>query len=1540
MATVPTTGELLADLRGSLQALTPGEFEKVAAALISEHLGVGIAVAKSGFQHGGDGGPAGRRGRRFRIETKRYADSTSLSDRELLGEVDDALGLDPALEAWFLVATRPAPEQLELKLLRKSDEVGVPIVVIDWKADGFPSLAALCTAAPPILDRMVSIEAGDLARALATEASAALVSLTRDMEAWNLGFAPLRELSHARLQSIWSQPRVSQSELGQDAAGGAHAHIRRAAVHALLDGWWDGRAAADAPALVMGFQGSGKTWATLHWLVEHVDEQPIVMLVPSKFASGLAGVSRTSIKRFLAERLYELTEFRDPDHWHKRLDRLLKRPPGEGPAITVVLDGMNEFVSAPWKDVLSVLHGPDFSGRIRVVAITRNLHFTERLGRLASLVEKPEVVEVGPFDDTPGGELDQRLHLEGLTRSDLHEDLAEIARTPRLFSLVVRLRDRLVDGGEVTIHRLLWEYGRTTLAPAANAFGEQEWLSWLAEVARNRMSGMQEFDLGSIGSMVGRPDLNEQDVFRRLSDIVDSEFASRQGSQGYQLSSALVAQALGVALLDHLQRGNFSGRDAIQQALDDWLDPIAGLDEKAEILRAAVSILLADTTAAGDILSPLVSAWLHSQNLPERHRSEVLRIAQPLCDPLLDIVETSSGAPEALAIEALRSIPSDAGSRHRVIARCVRWLSTISRDVDPPDRRHAEQERSRSQAMVARVGIDADGARTILGHEVTFVERSRLEYGEAVFQLLEGGSLADAIELLELAALRVSITKRFDDWEKLKWLCLLNVIDFNETATALRSRSDAVLQMSPEPGVATWLPARVAALMLWLSGDEDLEALAVERDPGEDRSFDYDADYLNDPANSMIALEYRHVDRTLVDHRLPLRRRIDRTKAFWTDFRSEPPPALVQEMRQAMQAFDVSTLDRGAYQTAEDHNFEEVTPALARAAPDLLAALHREKLAGLPRRDDEARAMAAVRSTEQLLLVDDQVQQAARAVRLALLGPVAQSESDVRSRMLLLELVDLPAVDRVEHILQAGLGSVYNDYEDLLLPLSEPEVDDLVSRYRDSGPTIISQFLMLLSMVHAPIGDASWDWIERRVTEPDQEKRGIATRLLYESDARRLGRVLADAGWHWTGDPTVWVDHFGSLALAMATVGLAFDQVASSIAPWLLPWVVALRGGSPEDVEVATTILRHVVEAQAPEPPDPGSVMTVSDERRAADPASVTMTIAYGPKDGSLDGLNAAMDVDERAEIRNRAVETAKERIEAARATGASLHMRDFRGQDLLPFVDHAPTAIDAWMAGMEQRTPDFQRRVRRSEGIYVALCEALLQRHPARGEVLWHALRSTLVTSFVGAAGIDKMIHMAFRVENCPEAIRQRILADATTDHALFEVVLVAALHGRGEWLSGVVDADESSGVTWRLQRSRKIRAFDPVAAGEVPEWPIGQGASLRVSRERATNAWIRRGMFARHWWETYWSASSDDEAYAAWVLLLRSVDRRGHVWMRIPDGAESRAPRRLAHFKANRDELHKAMKSQEKNLDREFLGRRIAAAIGPWRTPRTAVA
>jgi hypothetical protein len=99
----------LAELKAALQGdKDTARFERLVAALIGRLLGVGVAVATTGFQHGGGAGTAGRQGRHLCIECKKYADTIALRGRELLGEVDQALDRDPALEAWRGRSCRPS----------------------------------------------------------------------------------------------------------------------------------------------------------------------------------------------------------------------------------------------------------------------------------------------------------------------------------------------------------------------------------------------------------------------------------------------------------------------------------------------------------------------------------------------------------------------------------------------------------------------------------------------------------------------------------------------------------------------------------------------------------------------------------------------------------------------------------------------------------------------------------------------------------------------------------------------------------------------------------------------------------------------------------------------------------------------------------------------------------------------------------------------------------------------------------------------------------------------------------------------------------------------------------------------------------------------------------------------------------------------------------------------------------------------------------------------------------------------------------------
>ncbi|MNG25943.1 hypothetical protein D3C85_1624920 [compost metagenome] len=67
-----------------------------------------------------------------------------------------------------------------------------------------------------------------------------------------------------------------------------------------------------------------------------------------------------------------------------------------------------------------------------------------------------------------------------------------------------------------------------------------------------------------------------------------------------------------------------------------------------------------------------------------------------------------------------------------------------------------------------------------------------------------------------------------------------------------------------------------------------------------------------------------------------------------------------------------------------------------------------------------------------------------------------------------------------------------------------------------------------------------------------------------------------------------------------------------------------------------------------------------------------------------------------------------------------------------------------------------------------------------------------------------------------------------------------------------------------------------------------------------------------------------------------MESADRRAYGWMRMKTGElDEFAPetqRRWAHANYNLSHLKSAIKKQENQMDRKFLGRTIVEGVGPW--------
>lgn len=1528
------------------------KLEDLAAAVVGRLLNVSIAVAKSGFQHGGDAGPAGRQGRRFRIEAKKYRNTTSLSDRELLGEIDHALARDQALEAWILIATRDVPEQLEQDLTLKGESLGVPVVIIDWKDDSSISpLAALCAFAPDLVETIFSAEAGKLAAELRPVSTERVEQIRQDLQSWNLGFASLRDKSHEKLLRIWNSPAVSNAELGQNAACGTQQRrVRRRAVHQALSSWWAGPAESDSPAAVIGWDGVGKTWATLDWLFENLEQQPIVMIVPSSAAAVLTDISETAVKRFIADRLYELCGIRDRQHWLRRLDYLLKRPTGEGPVMTVFFDGANQEPSVQWLQLLKVFQGELFQSKVRVLVSTRPHHFQEKLSNLRGLVQPAAEVKVDIYDNAPGGELDKMLAFEGLTQTELHPDLAELARTPRLFKLVVRLRERLVDAGQVTVHRLLWEYGRDSFGErAGHSFSEDGWREWLGAVAQTYRDGVRDFSLRGLGETAARPDLSASEVYARLSDIIDGRFATRSASGNLQFTPTVVAHALGMALLGHLDNLTDPDFECANAELNQWLDPIAGLDQRADILRAAVSIFVErGSPKKTSIAVVLVTAWLQTQNVTDQHRRELVGLAPDLPEAILGAVENSRTRAHASArlwaVNALRNIPrSDVQAREIIVSKIRVWLSVVSRDVNQRQNADAEAERQRAQRFITYVGVDVSGPLRILGVTLQFVDHDDGVLAATTPSILEGYPLASVVSAFEVAAISLAVGRHTSAWDGLKWLCMLNMLDPKEASDAIRSLSTNMQRRQPEEGVHVELPARVAALLLWLTGQEMDDESAIAINPNIDRWWTYEKDYLSNPSKSFFALERRHAENALLDTEISLHYRVQRTKELWIDPSFKPPERFVEEIRAFAMEINVELLDRRNTHTIEDHHFADIEPALARCAPEMLAELIRRKIQSFRSCPAEARYWAAYHSTQHLLLVRQEEITSVRMLRESASETSEDNESYASGQLLILELQSQGALTQFSTLIEADLKHTVDGYTHLLKSLLSEEIDFLIVCYGSSSERRRGTLLSLLGLNQQNLSDTACAWIETFLDSADIFKRAVAFKLLASASPIDFGRMLLARNWTWDTGEDPRINHYGTEALIEAAAALPFDQLSPRLAPWRILEAARRRGSDAGETRLAAAIFTQVLLADQVEVPDSGSILSVDLEARRSNP----FVFFIRPKTNEDDtadpfaAFRASMNEEEQMAVRRRAVDTAVLRIREARKLGANLFLSDIAVADLEPVLQHAPELVASWLTGLEEVSVDFLRRVRLAEASYLAICELLLKHQPTQGAKLWKALKGVMTTRYTGVVEVDELTHMAFRAPDSPAV--DEILGQLTNldrcnlDQHLQDVALAATYNQKAGWLKKLLAVDGASSFAW--QRRRAIRVSGFVVRNDLPvdgAWPEGEIKTDEGRQKHRSASRRHTEACARHWWRAFLASGNAEDAYAAWILFLRSVDRRAWIWMKeevaTVENTGDLFLLKMTHARLNHSEVLRSMKKRDEKLEKEFIGRTVVEGIGPW--------
>jgi hypothetical protein len=525
-------------------------------------------------------------------------------------------------------------------------------------------------------------------------------------------------------------------------------------------------------------------------------------------------------------------------------------------------------------------------------------------------------------------------------------------------------------------------------------------------------------------------------------------------------------------------------------------------------------------------------------------------------------------------------------------------------------------------------------------------------------------------------------------------------------------------------------------------------------------------------------------------------------------------------------------------------------------------------------------------------------------------------------------------------IVAANLATIPADFALVMKPPSAEQIDALIAKYGGEESRQRQDLIVLLSVHPRIFSDAAWVWLTGMIAQSDDRVRGVLFRMLTLADASRFGRHLAAEGWSWSPSAPQWINHYGSGALIAAEIATPFEQLAPRLAPWRLLEAVRARGADAFELALAAEMLDLVMTARDLAEPDPGSNLTVDRTERRFLPFVVSARARRERQGDPAALLREQMDAAALVNAQMRAFDTANERIEAARRSGASLYLSNIEAIDIELVVRHHRDIVQRWLEGHRETTAEFRRRVHLAEPTYLALCEALLDHDPAIGVELWRALRSIQFTRYLGAGGIDDLLHIPFRVRDTPDVMTLREgllgLEFCRSDRDLIEFATAASYNGKADWLASMASADAASSLAWRQRRGVLLEGLG--VRNDLPQpdaWPDGPVRTDRADLRRHAARLRWSEACARHWWAAYLAVETAEDAYAAWVLFMRSADIRAWTWMRSdvsshPEG--SLMARKAAHAQLNLSDLKSAMKKRMDDADRKFLNKDIVQGIRPW--------
>ncbi len=1432
-------------------------FEGLVADALAGFTGYTFRLAKSGSQFGRD---AATTAGRFAIamEAKRYTNSVPL--QELVGKATlAAFALAEGVDLWVLAATVEVGETTERQLEQILDKGGISLLTLDWTAAGLPPLAVLLAAVPERVEAFAKLHLDPskhaaLAAGLADIAAdpgfdASLTEFRSKLSPGLLGLDAFRHRSADWANSTLGSRRLAQRQFSQflvpleDRALTADRPTLRRSIGEAVD-----TARADAEGdtfvLVAGGEGSGKTWAVTNWWLS-ADPRPILLLSIGRIAEQLSpGTEPVEILARLAAHQSGPRDDTTFARWRRRIERWSQGGRSRG-AFVLVVDGLNETSGKAWASILRDLLPAvrDLGGVL--VATCREQYWNREVGgRLPRYVTTIRV-QVNDYDDAEFADV---LRRNGVDPNDLNPRLNAFMRNPRICALALTILRRLAGVQDLSVERLLMEFWRHRLEERDDliAHNETDFRDLLVRHAREyRERQGAEFNRDEWRTRSGAATRDDgRDIRNDLTEIEEGRFFDG-ASNTYQFRPESLRFALGLLIADEL-KAHVDAGDDLDQALAPIIDPIRGFDAAADILTAAVAVSVMDAGYPDAGIAALVAVWISLQNHVEDAFDELMPHIAARPGPFLDAYESrDTDRDDGRFLRFIQEAAAERESvRNALDQRVVRWLGCWTRalpeSADGPERERRKTERN-EQIDARLASLTPDERAWFAANCPELARPSGLAMAATLH--LAGRAQTPFAPGLAAFAFAYKVGGIYNSpYDELAWVLRLNRIDPAEFAAAVRN--DVARFVAPGSSTLAGQAVAFALRLMGTEADEDMaEGLAPR--PSPNAMGGPEPDPLN-PASE--------------------------------------PPAGIAEAAGRIAAIDPAAMWNHMSTTAEDHDLEQTIQSLVRFEFETLREFL-DRIArtistrtGLPLRQLAWHLpwLSPILDAETIEAIDQRVADIAANPSLApsddadwITGTMVESVLPTREGAAQLDVLQsLP-----------NGAPYYFRYSRVAKPLAGAEAADRLAAVIDGDPDILERTLIFLSDGAVEATSAMRDLVIRCLGSDEAKVVAAAAEFARTHDDPDIDDAVLALPRPDDVDRT-WRARTVSAAISAAIARRGREDLVEDIPVEHLDWVASRMPAAldrlADTIEATVEMLTGHVDVEVPA----DAILTLEVEQPET-AALISMEDRGEQFDNPIEGLKEAMSDTSGARFASRRRllgQQLEQFLDSLASAGALVVARRPFAIGLDVLARSQPDRYAGWLRSILSTTDE--RALRNLQNVGLALAQ-----HYAEIDAdlsartfahLWridphvtvtmgpakHPIRFTSLFSAVSSEEID--------------ALRGRVLEQASDDGQLAIAVLAAEAAGAGQWLDGYIDgrlasatpADQALGITAASMRPANPHS-DAVLGRDWKRGFLGDAA-------RAGRTSYARSRHSDHWFAQAAAAKHPHERWRYLELAIAAADRR----------------------------------------------------------------